>query len=333
MAVAIVNANSGPLLRRALAALAAQTRPPDRTMVVDNASTDGSDRRARGAVLRRGGRSPERERRLRGSEQPRGPTRRPTVEWLALLNPDAFPEPRWLEELLEAAGAEARVLVLRQPDRDGGGSRTGWTPPATPSTSAASPGSAATESPRRSQPTRGEVFSASAAAALYRRDAFLEVGGFDERFFCYYEDTDLAFRLRLAGHRCWYVPTARRAPRRLGDGPAARATSCSTTRIATSSGPTRRTCPRRSSGSICPQHLLVNVLTVIAFARRRRFRRRPAGEASTRCAGCPPCFATVARFSAAASPRARELRAAMATGPGRPPGRSLDGRASCGAPR
>src|SRR5207245_813719 len=53
-----------------------------------------------------------------------------------------------------------------------------------------------------------EVFSPCAAAALYRRGAFLEAGGFDERFFCYYEDSDLAFRLRLLGHRCLHVDDA-----------------------------------------------------------------------------------------------------------------------------
>lgn len=53
-----------------------------------------------------------------------------------------------------------------------------------------------------------EVFSACAAAALYRREAIEAVGGFDEDFFCYVEDVDLGFRLRLAGYRCLYVPEA-----------------------------------------------------------------------------------------------------------------------------
>ena len=53
---------------------------------------------------------------------------------------------------------------------------------------------------------RAEVFAPCAAAAMYRRSAFLEAGGFDERYFAYLEDLDLAFRLRLAGHRCLYVP-------------------------------------------------------------------------------------------------------------------------------
>jgi GT2 family glycosyltransferase len=53
-----------------------------------------------------------------------------------------------------------------------------------------------------------ETFSPCAAAALYSREAFLEVGGFDEDLFSYYEDVDLGFRLRLAGYRSLYVADA-----------------------------------------------------------------------------------------------------------------------------
>jgi GT2 family glycosyltransferase len=53
-----------------------------------------------------------------------------------------------------------------------------------------------------------EVFAPCAAAALYRRAAWVEVGGFDERYFCYFEDVDLAFRFRLRGHRTLYVHSA-----------------------------------------------------------------------------------------------------------------------------
>ncbi len=52
----------------------------------------------------------------------------------------------------------------------------------------------------------GEVFGACSGAALYRRAAVLEMGGFDERYFAYLEDVDLALRLRLAGWRCGYEP-------------------------------------------------------------------------------------------------------------------------------
>ena len=53
-----------------------------------------------------------------------------------------------------------------------------------------------------------EVFSACPAAALYSREEFLKVGGFDEDYFSYFEDIDLGFRLRLSGGKCLYVPEA-----------------------------------------------------------------------------------------------------------------------------
>jgi GT2 family glycosyltransferase len=46
-------------------------------------------------------------------------------------------------------------------------------------------------------------------AALYRRAAFERAGGFDERIFAYYEDLDLALRMRNAGGRCRLAPGAR----------------------------------------------------------------------------------------------------------------------------
>jgi len=46
-------------------------------------------------------------------------------------------------------------------------------------------------------------------AALYRTSTFEAVGGFDEQIFAYYEDLDLALRLRVAGARCALAPKAR----------------------------------------------------------------------------------------------------------------------------
>jgi len=58
-------------------------------------------------------------------------------------------------------------------------------------------------------PPGGECFSPCAAAAMYRRNVFDSLGGFDERFFCYGEDVDLGFRLRLSGGEAMQVRAAR----------------------------------------------------------------------------------------------------------------------------
>lgn len=127
-------------------------------------------------------------------------------EWIALINPDAFAEPGWLEALLSTAESNpgfdvlgSRLVNAADPSvLDGAGDayhlsglvwRMGHGSPV----------------PTAAEPAR-EVFSPCAAAALYRRSALDEVGGFDEDYFCYVEDVDLGFRLRLAGYQCLYVP-------------------------------------------------------------------------------------------------------------------------------
>lgn len=127
--------------------------------------------------------------------------------WLALLNPDAFAETDWLERLIAAAQATGAAMI---------GSQQMW---------ADHPGllDGAGDAyhafglawrghrgkPIAQAPPAGETFAPCAAAALYDRAAFLSVGGFDERFFAYHEDVDLAFRLRLMGHRALQTTDAR----------------------------------------------------------------------------------------------------------------------------
>jgi GT2 family glycosyltransferase len=207
VAVIIVNANAGPLLAEALDHLSRQTFAPARVILVDNASTDGStDAAAR--------QHPEIEVvRLSenigfGAANNVAARRADDCDWIVLLNPDAFPEPTWLEELVRASESHpefsffaSRLNAANSPALDGRGDSyhvSGWAW----QRDHGRPRSVVNEGPPH------EVFSPCAAAAMYRRDVFLEAGGFDERFFCYAEDTDLSFRLRLAGHRCLYVPDA-----------------------------------------------------------------------------------------------------------------------------
>lgn len=130
------------------------------------------------------------------------------TEFVALLNPDAFPEPDWLERLLAAADAYpdvaafgSRQLCQGSPEvLDGIGDSYHMS------------GLVWRERhgvlQHASDLVPREIFSPCAAAALYRRQALVDVGGFDENYFCYVEDVDLGFRLRLAGHKAMYVPDA-----------------------------------------------------------------------------------------------------------------------------
>lgn len=123
---------------------------------------------------------------------------------IVLLNDDATAEPRMIEELLVGAGgAEMVAAVLlgeRDPSRiDSAGVLVDQTLMAFDYLRG-EPVDRLTEAKAPLGPTGG--------AALYARDAFEAVGGFDERIFLYYEDVDLALRLRAEGGRCALAPAA-----------------------------------------------------------------------------------------------------------------------------
>ena len=206
VAVLIVNWNAGAYLPAALAALGQQRRTPDRIVVVDNASTDGSCEplaRVPGVELIA---LDENVGFAAGNNIAAAAVA--DCDWLAFLNPDAFPEPEWLERLVRAAEKHPGIAMFASelrlasdPSRlDGAGDayHVSGLPWRIAHGDRAPIGDA---EPR-------EVFSPCAAAAMVRRDAFDEVHGFDPSFFCYLEDVDLAFRLRLRGHRCLYIPGA-----------------------------------------------------------------------------------------------------------------------------
>ena len=126
---------------------------------------------------------------------------------IATINNDAIPEPYWLSQLVTAARVHPKVGMFASQmvhahnpkvvnsagisidplgiswDRSAGKTIGG--------------------------DTNGRVFGASAGAALYRRELLKVLGGFDERFFAYLEDVDLAWRARWLGGEAWYVSAAR----------------------------------------------------------------------------------------------------------------------------
>jgi GT2 family glycosyltransferase len=205
--IVIVNWNGERFIDRCLSALLAQTVIPNEIILVDNASSDGS----LGIVAR----FPSVH--VLPLHTNLGFARANNIaiqmsaeesEWIALLNPDAFPEARWLEALLSAARENSdfdvfgsKLLNAAHPSvLDGAGdayhiSGLVWRER-----------HGARECARDCVPR--EIFSPCAAAALYRREALVEVGQFDGDYFCYVEDVDLGFRLRLAGRKAMYVPDA-----------------------------------------------------------------------------------------------------------------------------
>jgi GT2 family glycosyltransferase len=197
--VLVVTWRAREFLAECLTALRSQT-VPYRLLVVDNASTDGTADVLAGfpeaSVLRlprnlgfAGGVAAG----LAAVDTPR----------VALLNDDAVPAPGWLASLLAALPGHAAVtsrmllpsgavnnagVVLRP---DGYGADRGLDAP---------------DGPPYDAPA--EVFGFSGGAALLDLAAVRAVGGFPAPFFLYYEDTDVSWRLRLAGHAIGYAPAA-----------------------------------------------------------------------------------------------------------------------------
>lgn len=129
--------------------------------------------------------------------------------WLVLLNNDTRPETKWLEQLVNTAEAApeigmvaSKMLRAAHPDQiDSAGIAVDWM--------------GIVWDWRGGQPDdvneqeAVEVFGPCGGAALYSRTMLDEVGAFDEDFFAYMEDVDLAWRARLAGWRCLLQPQAR----------------------------------------------------------------------------------------------------------------------------
>jgi GT2 family glycosyltransferase len=126
--------------------------------------------------------------------------------FVATLNDDAVAAPRWLEEMVTAIESApdigmcaSQVRFMGQDQLDSAGMLI------------CADGSSKQRGHRASPEeygAAGEALAPSGSAALYRRAMLDEIGGFDEDFFLYCEDTDLGLRARWAGWRCVYAPAA-----------------------------------------------------------------------------------------------------------------------------
>jgi GT2 family glycosyltransferase len=203
----VVNWNGGAMLQDALASLFAQTWPAIEVILVDNASSDRSVEHAEKrfgdklAVIRNtrndgfaGGNNI-------GFARAKG-------EWIFLLNSDAVCDPEVITELMrfvadkpDVGQLACRVVRADQPNffdsaglllyPDGVCRSRGW------------------QEKNLGQYDRAEeVLAPHGCACALRKTMLDRIGGFDEDFFCYFEDLDLGVRGQLAGWKCWYVPEA-----------------------------------------------------------------------------------------------------------------------------
>lgn len=129
--------------------------------------------------------------------------RRSTAKFVATLNDDAVASPEWLQALVTAARADAHAgmfasqVRLSDTELDSAGMLL-----------CADGSSKQRGHGRAPAGFSAEALFPSGSAALYRRELFAELGGFDDDYFLYCEDTDLGLRAVWAGWRCAYVPEA-----------------------------------------------------------------------------------------------------------------------------
>jgi GT2 family glycosyltransferase len=200
VAAVVVSWNCAGLLRDCLESLRSLKRPPQEVVVVDNGSTDGSCELVRDEFP---------EVRLLANGENLGFCRANNVginatsaPFVLVLNPDTRLEPGFLEALLQAFEdprvgiASGKLVRFDGRTLDSCGQQLGRS---------RQPIDRGYGRPDSGQFDRDdEVFGACGAAALYRRKMLKSIADpgatyFDETFFAFYEDLDLAWRARRRG--------------------------------------------------------------------------------------------------------------------------------------
>lgn len=128
-------------------------------------------------------------------------------KYFAFLNPDIVVKNGWLQTLIsvleqkpQVGLVSPKILLLTDPSViNSCGHHVHW--------------SGLTQcrgfgAPKACFTQQESINAISGAAFVMREDLYKKLGGFDESFFMYNEDTDISWRAQLAGYKCYYVPDA-----------------------------------------------------------------------------------------------------------------------------
>jgi GT2 family glycosyltransferase len=206
VSVVIPNYNGLAHLPVCLEALASQTLTDFEVVIADNGSEDGSlaylsERWPEVKVLDLGSNTGFPAACNAGIQASTG-------EYVVLLNNDTAAAPDWLAELVGAMDAapgfswgSSRLVRFDDPQTidSAGHTYSVWIGAAL---------NVGDGEPAEEHLTPGRIFGATAAASIYRRSLFADIGLLDAEFFFIHEDTDFDLRANVAGHRCLYVPAA-----------------------------------------------------------------------------------------------------------------------------
>ena len=174
--IVVVNYNGLELLKKYLPSVLETKYPYKEVVVIDNGSTDGSKEYVKSLGVK-----------LISLDKNYGPAYARNValkafksKFIAFLDNDVMTPPNWLDPLIETIESDDKIAAVQ---------------------------SLYTEWPYGDQPRLIPWFST--AAALTRREVLLNVGGFDEHYFFYWEDTELSWRLYRAGYKILMVPKSK----------------------------------------------------------------------------------------------------------------------------
>jgi hypothetical protein len=205
VSVVVVNYKGADDTIACLQGLTALDWPADKVelVVVDNASGDGSVERIRAAVP---------SARVIASDVNTGfaggcnlGVAHSCGEYVGFLNNDARPHPQWVRAAVQVMEHDGGVGAVASKVLDWDGEKIDYVDGSLTwygmgyKREVEQP-----DSPEFDRPK--DVLFGTGAAMFVRTGLFREVGGFDERFFMFYEDVDLGWRLNLLGHRVRYVP-------------------------------------------------------------------------------------------------------------------------------